>query len=237
MLQSWPLPPKRIVAIAGHYGSGKTELAVSLAMLAARLRPFPRIALIDLDIANPYFRSRERRAMLEQADIFVSGSAFEQEITAELPALCAAAKGPLEDPGCLAIVDLGGNSEGAKVIRQFGQYFTGDAHEIIAVVNANRPDTGALEGAMEHLAAIEATMGLQITGLANNCHLLQETTWETVVKGSRLCKEVSEAARLPILLNCYPEKLVKKEALTAAGLSDETLMPLGMYMRPSWLDR
>lgn len=61
----WPLTHKHIHLIAGHYGSGKTELAVSLALLAAQARAYPRIALIDLDIANPYFRSRERRDLLE----------------------------------------------------------------------------------------------------------------------------------------------------------------------------
>ena len=67
MLAKWPLTHKHIHLIAGHYGSGKTELAVSLALFAAKLRAYPRIALIDLDIANPYFRSRERRDLLEQA--------------------------------------------------------------------------------------------------------------------------------------------------------------------------
>lgn len=102
MLAKWPLTHKHIHLIAGHYGSGKTELAVSLALFAAKLRAYPRIALIDLDIANPYFRSRERRDLLEQAGVGVFGSAYREEITAELPALGASARGPLEDPSVSA---------------------------------------------------------------------------------------------------------------------------------------
>lgn len=237
MPQAWPLFGKRIIALCGHYGSGKTELAVSLGLLAAQVKPFPRTALIDLDIANPYFRSRERRALLEAAGIEVLGSAFREEITAELPALGAAAKGPLENTGCLSIVDLGGNGEGAKVIRQFGDYFQGNVHAAIAVVNANRPDTSTLSGAMEHLDAIAHTMGFPLTGLANNCHLLRETTAQTILKGRRFCETVSDATGLPILLDCYPAPLVNRDALIDAGLPGETLMPLGMYMRESWLDR
>ena len=233
----WPLGEKRRILIAGHYGSGKTELAVSLAILAAQAQPYPRTALIDLDIANPYFRSRERRQLLEAAGVGVFGSAFREEITAELPALGAAARGPLEDPSCLCLVDLGGNGDGAKVIRQFVEYFQGNTHEALAVVNANRPDTSTLEGALEHLAAIEAKMGFPLTGLVNNCHLLRETTAATVLKGHRFCQGVSEATGLPLMLDCYPAPLVAREALLEAGLPAKSLVPLGMYMRESWLDR
>ncbi|NCB30487.1 MAG: ATP-binding protein [Clostridia bacterium] len=237
MEQRWPLMGgKRIIAVCGHYGSGKTELAVSLALLAAREKPFPRAALIDLDIANPYFRSREQRRLLEESGVSVYGSAYREEITAELPALGAGARAPLEDESCLCIVDLGGNGEGAKVIRQFGRYFQEGGFEALAVVNANRPETATLEGTLEHLSALESAMGFHLTGIANNCHLLMETTAQTVLKGRRLCQKASGAADLPVLLDCYPAPLVSRQALEAIGFGD-TLLALGMHMRPSWLDK
>ena len=73
MQATWPLSGKRLILVAGHYGSGKTELAVSLALLAAKARPYAKAALIDLDIANPYFRSRERRELLEGAGVALYG--------------------------------------------------------------------------------------------------------------------------------------------------------------------
>ena len=239
MEQAWPLKQsKRRVTICGHYGSGKTELAVSLALLAARIKPYVRTALVDLDIANPYFRSREQRQLLEEAGIGVYGSVYREEITAELPALGAAARAPLEDADCLCLVDLGGNGEGAKVLRQFGAYFQGaDCCEALAVVNANRPDTATVEGALEHLSDMERAMGIRITGLVNNCHLLRETTAETIAQGRTLCEKVGAATGLPILLNCYPAPLVRREALVKIGFDPKTLMPLGMHMRPTWLDK
>lgn len=239
MDQAWPLKQsKRRIAICGHYGSGKTELAVSLALLAAKARPYARTALVDLDIANPYFRSREQRRLLEKAGVGVYGSAYREEITAELPALGADARAPLEDAGCLCLVDLGGNGEGAKVLRQFGAYFQGaDCCETLAVVNANRPDTATVEGALEHLCDMERAMGIRVTGLVNNCHLLRETTAETIRQGRTLCETVSAKAGLPILLNCYPAPLVSREALAQLGFDEKTLMPLGMHMRPTWLDK
>ena len=93
----------RMIVIAGHYGSGKTELAVSLAMELAKAqsRAYPRLALVDLDVANPYFRSRERMELLEAHGVRVYGDAFHSTgSTAELPALTAALRAPLEDGQC-----------------------------------------------------------------------------------------------------------------------------------------
>ena len=238
MEQTWNLnPSKRRIALCGHYGSGKTELAVSLALIAANDLPYPKVALVDLDIANPYFRSRGQRQLLEAAGVPVYGSAYREEITAELPALGAAARAPLEDTNCLCIVDLGGNDEGAKVIRQFGNYFQRDDQEVLAVVNANRPETSTMEGAVEHIEDMERAMGIRITGLANNCHLLRETTAQTIHQGRQFCERVSAATGLPILLDCFPAPLVDREELLALGLAEDTLLPIGMYMRPSWLDK
>lgn len=94
-------------------------------------------------------------------------------------------------------MDLGGNGEGAKVIRQFGDYFHSDDHEALAVVNANRPDTATVEGACMHLADIEATMGFPLTGIVNNCHLLRETTPATIQKGHTLCLELERITGCP----------------------------------------
>lgn len=90
---------RRMTVIAGHYGSGKTELAVSLAMELAQMdkRDYPRLAIVDLDVANPYFRSRERMDLLEAHGVSVYGDTFHSTgATAELPALTAALRAPLD---------------------------------------------------------------------------------------------------------------------------------------------
>ncbi len=227
---------KRIFVVTGHYGSGKTEFSVSLALLMAaqKNRKYSKMALIDLDVANPYFRSRERRDELEAAGVSVYGSMYKAEITAELPALSAEIRIPLEDENCFTIVDLGGNNAGARVLNQFKKYFTGEDHAVLAVINANRPDTRDLEGALFHLRSIEEETGLSVSGLVNNCHLLMETTAEVVEKGHRLCVEVSRETGIPIWCDCYPAALVKESELKNVG---EYKMPVGMHMRQSWLDK
>lgn len=229
-------PDKRITVVTGHYGSGKTEFSVSLAMMLANkgFSPYKRLALIDLDIANPYFRSRERRKTLENAGIQVYGSHYDHEITAELPALGANIRTPLEDKECRVIVDVGGNDAGAIILNQFTKYFTEDEAMRLIVVNANRPETRDADGVMEHLNAIEYKTGLHMDALVNNCHLLRETDEGCIEKGNRLCQEVCDRTGRFIWCNCYPEGIVSYDALKEKF---DHLMPLGLYMRPSWLDR
>lgn len=231
-------PDRRITIVTGHYGSGKTEFSVSLAMMLARneIAPYDKLALIDLDIANPYFRSRERRASLERAGISVYGSAYDHEITAELPALGADIRAPLEDKQCRVIIDVGGNDSGALVLNQFTKYFTPDETLSLIVINANRPETHDIDGAIEHLCAIEGKTGLNIDGIINNCHLLRETDAECIARGHRLCRQVGEATGKFIWCDCYPSGVVDEETLTEKFEYDH-LMPMGLYMRPSWLDR
>ena len=252
----------RKIIITGHYGSGKTEFAVSLTMLLAsgKIRiqnparkefaesgeraenkesadhpvTYQKLALIDLDVVNPYFRSRERREMLDDVGVRVFGSVFDTEVTAELPALSADVRAPLEDETCRVIVDAGGNDSGALVLNQFGKYFTGDDATVLAVVNANRPETADPAGALGHIRAIEAATGLTVTGIVNNCHLLRETTAATVIKGHNLCREVCDISGKRLVCDCYPAGIVDPNDLQNLSGS---LMPLGLYMRPTWLDK
>ena len=227
---------KRIIAVAGHYGSGKSEFSVSLAQLLAEQGDpdYARLALVDLDIANPYFRSREQKTQMEALGVRVIGSAYDCEITAELPALSAAARGPLEDEGCRVIVDLGGNDAGALVLHQFRKYFQLNQHLLLAVVNARRSETRRTDQALAHLRAIERATGLPVDGLINNCHLLRETTADDVAHGHSFCRELSREMEAPIYCDCYPAPLVAAASLHDIG---PYALPLGLYLRPAWLDK
>ncbi len=229
-------PDRRIMVVTGHYGSGKTEFCVSLALRLARLGygPYKRLALIDLDIANPYFRSRERKALLEQAGVSVYGNAYEHEITAELPALGANIRAPLEDRDCRVIIDVGGNDTGALVLNQFGKYLGEQDALFLIVVNANRPETRDVEGAMEHLRAIEIKTGRRIDGIIDNCHLLRETDAACIRRGRALGEALCRETGLFIWCDCYPEGLVPLNEIEDVC---EHPMPLGLYMRPSWIDK
>ena len=229
-------PDRRILVVTGHYGSGKTEFCVSLALRLAKkgFGPYKRLALIDLDIANPYFRSRERKEQLEAAGVSVYGNAYEHEITAELPALGANIRAPLEDRNCRVIIDVGGNDTGALVLNQFEKYLGPEEALFLIVVNANRPETRDLEGALEHMEAIELKTGRRIDGVINNCHLLLETDAACIEKGHRLCEAFCERTGRFLWCDTYPEGIVPAEAVEGQY---EHLLPLGLYMRPDWIDK
>ena len=224
------------MVVTGHYGSGKTEFCVSLAMLLAKrgLGPYGKLALCDLDIINPYFRSREREALLGQADIEVYGSAYGHEVTAEIPELAANIRAPLQDKNCRTLIDLGGNDAGAKVLRQFERQLPEADTMTLCVINANRPETRDYDGAMEQLEAIEENLGRSVQGLVNNTHLLRETDAACIERGHALCERICAARGGFIWCDCYPQGIVPEAELAGRY---EHLMPMGLYMRPAWLDK
>ncbi|MGM9521676.1 MAG: hypothetical protein ACI3VB_04275 [Oscillospiraceae bacterium] len=227
---------KRILIVAGHYGSGKTEFAVSLAMALSKNNTsgFPRIAICDLDVVNPYFRSRERAEMLEAAGVKVCGGLYGSGSTAEIPEISPSVRAPLEDSGCFTIVDVGGNDSGARILAQFHKYFTPDITYTAAVINRSRPETSTVAGAVEQLTAIEQALGLNIDGLISNTHMITETTREHVIRGFEFCSELSEKTGKELLCVCYPDKYVSEDSISCINAFK---MSVGMYMRQVWLDK
>lgn len=226
---------KRITLVTGHFGSGKTEFSVNLTVDLKK--KFDKVAIMDLDIANPYFRSRERQKMLEDLGIKVHYNSFGYDITEDLPALSAALKAPLENKEYHVVTDVGGDDTGARVLNQFKKYFEGDDCEILCVINANRPETDTLEGCLDLINRLEVETGLKISGLVSNTHMLRETTTDEIIKGHRLCQKVSKELGIPIVLTTCHEDLVDelKTVNEKEGITDMVIYPIKMYMRPTWL--
>ena len=229
---------KRITLIVGHYGSGKTEFSVNHVINLKK--QFDKGAILDMDIANPYFRSRERQEFLEDMDIAVHHNSFGYDITEDLPALSACMKAPLENKDYIVVADVGGDNAGARVLNQFKKYFVDESDcEMLIVINANRPETDTVEGALYHIQTIEAETGLKVKGLINNTHLLRETKVEDILKGYKLCKDLSRELNVPITYNTCIEKLVPELEKVKAekAMDDMVIYPIKLYMRPTWLDR
>lgn len=224
----------RTIVVMGHYGSGKTEFSVNLAM---KLRKTcDKLALLDMDIANPYFRSRERQKLLQDAGVSVIFNEYGYDIAEDLPAITAKVRGPLENPKFTTIVDVGGNDSGARIINQFRKYFVSEETERYLVINGNRFETDTLEGAMFHLEQIQEEIRLNVNGLINNTHMLAETTVEDVIKGHELCRQVSRETGIPIVWDTCNEKLIDKLAEMAPDYEEYKVFPIQLYMRPTWLD-
>jgi len=131
------LPGERILLFVGNYGSGKTEVSVSLAI---RLAKDHRVAVADLDVVNPYFRCREARGEMESRGIRVINPEGEYR-AADLPIILPEIRGAVQAGEEFLIMDVGGDDVGARVLGSLADVFCGRAYAMLQVVNAKRPFT------------------------------------------------------------------------------------------------
>ncbi|MDR5659827.1 ATP-binding protein [Serpentinicella sp. ANB-PHB4] len=223
-----PLQDKRVRIIVGHYGSGKTEFAVNYALYLAQHNK--KVALADLDIVNPYFRSREKSSLLEEKGIEVISSNV-KGLNSDLPAVSSAIMGPLQDETYEVILDVGGDSVGARALARYMNKIKDEQCDIFFVLNANRRETQTPEGALEHINDIERVIDKKITGLINNTHLLRDTTIEDIQRGQALCSVLSKEKDIPI-------KYISVMEIVAKALPrdiKDRLFPLKMLMREDWM--
>ncbi len=223
------LNDKRIRIIIGHYGSGKTEFSVNYAMKLVAAGH--KTALADMDIVNPYFRSREKAEMMEALGIRVISGSRGHHANLDLPMVSADVLSPLQDPSYSLVMDVGGNAVGGLVIAQFHDYFKAGAYDMFCVLNRYREDTVDLDGALRHIRSIEATVGAPVTGLINNTHLLRETTVSDVLYGQELVEQVSAASRIPVRYISALEEVAQDLPKSLMG----EVFPLKMYMREAWM--
>ncbi len=184
-----------IVIICGNYGSGKTETAVNLA--AKSRQKGMEVKIADLDLVNPYFRTREVRVFLEKLGVEVV-LPDKKYMHADLPILAPAVAGMIKQPAELTILDAGGDDVGVTVLAALGEYLSQKTVHMIQVINPLRPFTETIEGCLKIKEEIEASSKLKITGLVSNANLIDETTPEHILDGYQFIKEVSHATGLPI---------------------------------------
>jgi hypothetical protein len=191
-----PLFHRDIIIIVGGFGSGKSEVSVNLAkhLIATDTRP---VTLADLDIVNPYFRSREAAAALAALGIrsIVPGGAY---ATADLPIIIPEIKSAIQQPEGWLILDVGGDDVGATVLSSLSDAFRPGGYELLFTLNAYRPFTSDVTGTMKIMDEIERAGGLKFTGLISNSHLIEQTTTAEVLHGVDLARKVSDQTGLPI---------------------------------------
>lgn len=187
---------KRLTLFAGHYGSGKTNIAVNYALLLAR--EGKKVCIADLDIVNPYFRTKDSAAELEAAGIDLISPQY-ANTNVDLPALPAASYRLVQDKSSYGIMDIGGDDRGAYALGRFvPSILEENDYRMVFVANALRPMTRTPEDALEVMREIEAACGLRFTDLINNTNLGSETTPETVLDAVPYMEELSRLSGLPI---------------------------------------
>lgn len=222
------LNDKRIRIIVGHYGSGKTEFAVNYAVKLSEQGK--RVALADLDVVNPYFRSREKADQLEKLGVKVIGSSLKGD-SVDVPSISAEVYGPLQDENIEAILDVGGDSVGARALGRYYNFFKEGKYDMFFVINAYRPETQTLENVEKYIRAIENASRAKVTGLINNTHMLKSTTKEDVLFGQKLVEEVSDALNIPIKYVSALEHVAKELPQNIRG----EIFPIKLFMREDWM--
>ena len=216
----------RISIVTGHYGTGKTEFAVNLAMALAA--EHDKVVIADLDIVNPYFRSRERKKELEALGIKLISSS-QEAAHADIPALPAELFSIFQNRDIRGILDIGGDPVGARVLARFQPKIVAEDYELLFVINANRPEVRTVESAIDYLRKIEDITGLECKGLVNNTHLCGETTEEDVRRGAELAAAVSKETGIPVRCHVAVERL-------SENLADlnEPVFPISIKMKKPW---
>ena len=195
---------KRVTLLAGHYGSGKTNLAVNLALEMAKKYP---MVIGDLDIVNPYYRTKDSKEVLEDAGIDLIASPY-ANTNLDIPAIPAEFYRITNDKSVHAILDVGGDDQGAVALgRYVPALLEENDFDMLFVANFRRPLTPTAEDALEVMREIEAACGLKFTGIINNTNLGNDTTAETVLDSMNECEKLSRLSNLPILRTGVIEEL------------------------------
>lgn len=186
----------RIVIVCGHYGSGKTNVAVNLAKLAAA--EGRAVTIADLDVVNPYFRTADNAEELRALGIRCIVPQF-ANTNVDIPSI------PPEflsvfDGTDFSVIDVGGD-DGAIALSVYKEKFEKHGYDMLYIYNACRPLTTTVEEAEQSLRDIEAMSRLNFSGIVNNTNLGEETTAETVEKGVAVCKALSQKTGIPFIGN------------------------------------
>ena len=209
---------KRLTLFAGHYGSGKTNIAVNYAIALAK--EGKQVCIADLDIVNPYFRTKDSAQRLADAGVSLVSPQF-ANTNVDLPALPAEAYRLVQDKNTYGVMDIGGDDRGAYALGRYtGAIQAENNYRMIFVANCYRPLTATPQEALEVMREIETACGLAFTDIVNNSNLGPETTAETVLDSLDYIRTLSQLSGLPVFAHTAQESV----AAQLSGL--ENVFPL-----------
>ena len=198
-------PLKRLTILCGHYGSGKTNVAVNIAAELKKSREIVTVA--DLDIVNPYFRTKDSAAYFEEQGIRLICSAYANS-NVDIPALPQEMYALTDDRSMTAVLDIGGDDRGALVLGRLApKILAENDYEMLMVINCYRPLTRDAASTLEVMAEIEYAGGIRFTGLVNNSNLGAVTTAEDILASRDYAEEVARLSGLPIVMTSVRQDL------------------------------
>ena len=199
---------KRITIICGHYGSGKTNVAVNLAFALKKL--YDIVAVADIDIVNPYYRAADSAGELREAGIRLITSEYANS-NVDLPALPQDIYAVTDDRNIRAVLDIGGDERGALALGRLAKAVKAEnGYDMLFVVSKFRPLTRDAASATEVMREIENACGIAFTGIINNSNLGAETTADDVLGSAEYAEEVAARAGLKVRMTAVDERLIKE---------------------------
>ena len=196
---------KRITILCGHYGTGKTNVAVNLALAMAKTSK--KVTVADLDIVNPYFRTLDSAADFDAAGIRLICSRFANS-NVDIPSLPPDLYAITDDKSHRVVVDVGGDDSGAMVLGRLAPAITAeDSYDMWLVVNRYRPLTPDVPSTVEVMGEIEAASKLRFTGIVNNSNIGAETTPQDVLDSVAYATALAQAANLPLVATTVDARL------------------------------
>ena len=218
---------KRITLFAGHYGSGKTNIAVNYAL---RLKEeYDKVVIADLDIVNPYFRSKDSEKQLEARGIHLISSEY-ANTNVDVPAMPSEAYSIIDDKTIRAVIDVGGDDRGALAMGRYAPAILSENdYEMLLVINKFRPLTRDCASTLAVMTEIETACGMKFTGIINNSNLGDETTAEDVISSASYANGISEVTGLPVRMTTVKEELydtLKEKVVNCT--------PIKLYVKQSW---
>ena len=213
---------KRLTLFAGHYGSGKTNIAVNYALRLAG--EGKTVCIADLDIVNPYFRTKDSERELSEAGVSLVSPQY-ANTNVDLPALPAESYRLVRDKSIYGIMDIGGDDRGAYALGRYVPAIKAEGdYRMAFVVNCYRPLTETVEDTVEIMKEIEAACGLEFTCIVNNSNLGPETTADTVRNSMDFIDGLCRATGLPLWMTTAEERVARE-------LTDIEVMPLTLQKK------
>lgn len=217
---------KKITVFAGHYGSGKTNLALNYAVYLKEIHE--HVMICDVDIVNPYFRTKDSEEMLKQHGIRLISTQFANS-NLDLPSVPPETASAFNDRSAYSVFDVGGDDSGAIVLGQYAARIEQSDYEMLIVVNKYRLMTASPESVLGYIREIETASSLRFTGIANNSNLGDQTTLEHFWSGVDYANEVSHLCGLPIRMHCLRADLAQ-----TLEIIPEHLFPVEIYRKEQW---